>query len=408
MNSAASGLLRLSLFVLLFGQISCRSLDDPKVSPASITEYTQLSDWSHWQASFTSINVWGVPVAGKHQDERMPLLGKKIRSLDTDIALIQEAWTKSTRSKINREVRAPYVTHFKRGGLYGSGVLYLTHWPVSRKSFRPFKLFGDWKNPEYFTTKGIGMTTLNVSGLTLSIFNTHLMADYTERKGPRHKFTAEWKMQLFEVLVHIIEQTDSDAFLIAGDFNISFGNEEYAFWKKMSSLEGTYWEESEGACTSCRENTYKTGKGKDTQLDYVFLSPRLKLVDAYIDYTETYPFRGRRRHLSDHYGITGKVAVKSQMSGIDEFTARQNFKESLEDLIDELENYKSLPLLEEDGPDWPLEDRIEYSIALAEDYLKALSREPLQSSRLREIRRRQDEYFQLFRQNGLLTVTSSM
>lgn len=373
-----------------------------------IPEYTRQRSYADWQARATTFNVWGLPVISKHKKERMPAIGKSIKSRDLDFVMLEEAWLKDGRNDIYNYAGKKYRHDavFKNAPL-DSGLMYLSDTQITRTSFRPFQLFGPVILPDAWAVKGVGVATTEIRDLTVSFFSTHLLAGLPRFEEKRSPFTPEWKGEMFEVVAHMIEQTDSDAFVLGGDFNVHFGDDEYNFWKRFTSLEGTLLEENYGICTWCADNTY--AKKWPRQIDYIFVSPRLKIENVWVDFKEQIDVKDKKSSLSDHYGLTADFSVTQGDSQKDPNMVRQNFRDGLTEVKTELSDYFTLKAAEEQeireqvktqGLDERLclSCRIEKTLKMIEKYEHALD---LPESSLtieeRTLRVRLDSWFDLFK-----------
>ena len=106
-----------------------------------------------------------------------------------------------------------------------------------------------------------------------------------------------------------MEQTDSDVFIALGDFNMNISNLEYSFFKNLTSLQGTTFQESNPEeCTICPGNTFiEVNQGV---LDYIFVSPRLRFESANIFLKDTTLVNGKEMSLSDHYGVESLLKLR--------------------------------------------------------------------------------------------------
>lgn len=379
----------------------------PDALPNRIPDYTRQKDWSNWAARVATYNVWGLPVISKDKEQRMPAIGKAISARGLDVALLQESWLRDGRDEIFYNSGMAHRSRFTVKNTLGSGLMIMSQHPISRRSYRPFQLYGPIFLPDAWAIKGVGMSSSAISGLPVSYYSTHLMAGLPRAKDKRSSFTPEWKMEMFEVIAHVIEQTDSDAFVIGGDFNVSMMAEEYEFWKRLTSLDGTYLEERFGDCTWCADNTYAKGSENARQIDYIFVSPRLQLNQAWVDFKERIKIKKKSRSLSDHYGITAEINVVRGDTNLAPETVRFNFRESLRDLRSELESYYLLKVEEEKAQgemkSQGLDDRvcltcrIKESLKMISRYEEALDQETGHSFEMAHLKSRIESYFDLFK-----------
>ena len=120
--------------------------------------------------------------------------------------------------------------------------------------------------------------------------------------------------ELFEIFTQIVEQTDSDAFILAGDFNMNIYNREYEYFKQLTSLNGVTLQETDVEFVPIALKTHLTKS--EGQLDYIWISPKLKVKEKAIVLNEKHRIDGIRMNLSDHFGIKAKIGIKDQRSNI--------------------------------------------------------------------------------------------
>ena len=410
-NQMGSRMVLLVVTVLVLA--SCRVTAPPLWGP--IPEYTRGTEPPGWSMSLISFNVWGVKLVAKDRDERMPHIGEAVLRRDVDVAVLQEAWLKKNREQIASVVSKPYQHNFEVPRTVGSGLFMLSDHPMTAPAFNEFLLNGRltriWEG-EALAGKGVGSAQLDIRGLPVTLFNTHLIARHGDKYGPQDKWWVERQLQIFEVFKHIIEQTQSDAFIVAGDFNVNPFQREYSYFRRLTSLDGTrFQEEDPQFCTNCPDNVY-TPNAKLGQIDYIFLSPRLGFKKVKRDFEEKVALsRSKVVNLSDHYGWKAEVEVTPDRPHPPPEQVRASTTTAVRELHILLRQYKkehsSLykeqeELEAKEDPNRGIEDRLCIScrindgIRLTQEYLDALegtSSDP----RVQNLRVRLESYFQLFR-----------
>lgn len=390
------------------------SLSGCLVSPESLTtpvpEYTRSGDWSEWRARVATLNIWGLPGVAKYLDERMMRVGPELKRRELDFAFLQETWQKGDRKRIVKDSGLAYGHSFGVPRTIGSGLFNLSAFALTRASFREFSLNGNlaeiWEG-DALAGKGVGMTTLELRGLPISMFNTHAIARYNgngnEVSDPH---TLDRMLQMFEIFRHIVEQTDSDAFVVAGDFNMRHFQTEYQFWRDLTSLDGIRAEETDGkTCTLCEDNPLTSyGEG---QIDYIFVSPRLRIASYQREFDQTFPAGdGARIPLSDHYGWLSQIRVAQPSEiQIEQDRAIAKTAWTISTLRHQLETYlETDPSIDRESPSG-IEDRLcrichvrsaievlrNYEVAMAPETRSAGSKE------VTVLRTRLKSYFGLFR-----------
>ena len=96
---------------------------------------------------------------------------------------------------------------------------------------------GKMGRAEFYSGKGIAKTTIVHNELPVSFFNIHLLS----RKGKdadlyMDRDSLDRMSELFEIFTQVVEQADSDAFVLVGDFNMNIYNREFNFFKKFNLL----------------------------------------------------------------------------------------------------------------------------------------------------------------------------
>ncbi|MCC6276920.1 MAG: hypothetical protein IT289_03270 [Oligoflexia bacterium] len=287
----------------------------PQLTTGSPVEATTQQDWSRWELRVGSLNVWALKYVSKFTSERMPRIGTTIRDRQLDHVLLQEAWTESARQLIQVNSGLPYYHYFHWPRTVGSGLYDLSKFPIRPVYFQPFTMNGSirriWEG-EIFAGKGASLTEVNAHGLLINFINTHAVARHSDTPSDtvEDKYTPERMMQYFEVMQTVIERRTSDAFIVAGDFNSRLTHHDYHFWKTLSSLEGIQIEDvGSPICTAC-PNIYRPSHINGGQLDYIHVSPRLKLSQFNLDFAEPFDSKsGRKLYLSDHFGFVAKIRV---------------------------------------------------------------------------------------------------
>lgn len=381
-------------------------LQNPAPLDHPIDEFTRRGDWSTWTAKLATYNVWDLPPVAEYRAERIPLIAQALKDRDLDLAILQEAWTAPNRRILLRDSGMAEGIAFKVPRTIGSGLFTMSRSHIHRDSFREFTLNGqlwDVTEGDAYAGKGAGMITTVSQRLPISVFNTHLIARYgagNDTFADRH--TPDRMLQLFDTFRHIVEQADSDAFVITGDFNMRASQGEYALWRALTSLDGIRLEETDpAACSYCPDNSYHDSNGG--QIDYVFVSPRLSLKTFTLDFRERFNGKnGQSLNLSDHYGWTATLQGLPAVNAPTPSEVRHSTALAIFEIRTWLENELS-GHVEAQG----IEDRVCRSCRLRDGieslraYEAALSDSELPTGKkgayIRTLRMRLKSYFELFR-----------
>ena len=146
--------------------------------------------------------------------EKLPQIAPKLGAFD--IACVQECFQ---RSHLLLD-QAPFKNFAYFGGLMkpwklaNSGLATLTNLPMGEATMAHYRAHGEFQNR--VASKGILLTRLQVGGLPLDVYNTHMEAgDRSEAQTARHA-------QAREVIAFVQQHSPPDrALILTGDFNMS-------------------------------------------------------------------------------------------------------------------------------------------------------------------------------------------
>ena len=171
------------------------------------------------------LNTWGLSWPfSEDRETRFRALREVIAHSEYDVILLQEVWFRSDHELLRTAL--PYSTYFGifNSGCSGyflplgcSGLTILSRHPFEGVEFTPFKLRGSfWSfDGEIFVHKGLGRARIDVNGIKIDLFTTHLVS-YTV--SPNSKNRRVRYMQSLET-VKYIAQTDADVKIFSGDVN---------------------------------------------------------------------------------------------------------------------------------------------------------------------------------------------
>lgn len=178
-----------------------------------------------------TLNCWGLKYISKLRPERLVEIGRRIASQPEPphIVALQECWVSSDYEAIRTEVSS-ILPHgkFYHSGPFGAGLAILSRWPIEESAMHPYPLNGRptafWRG-DWYVGKGIAHARIRVrfsSGRqeTISVFNTHTHAPYTEGRPDdsylAHRLSQSWEMS--KLLRAAAER--GDLVLGMGDFNM--------------------------------------------------------------------------------------------------------------------------------------------------------------------------------------------
>lgn len=390
--------------IILFG---CES-DRPVALNFPINQYTDSFINSDWKIRAGTLNTFSINLKGKDAKPRNLAMGKQIKKLGIDIMGFQESYQNGAKDLLIENSGLNYNKYFTMGGTLGSGNLILSRNDFTGTSFYYHLLMGEIDNIEMWSGKGIGKVSITHDELPVSFFNLHLISRtgiYSDDWEDEN--TTDRLIELFEVFSQVVEQTDSDAFIVVGDFNMNIFNHEYQFFNKLTNWQGIKFQEEDfSICTFCRENTFNSKS--EGQLDYIWISPRLSFKNKWIDFKQLIKIDDRLSNLSDHYGLVADIEVnKNQAEGnIDDL--KKSALDQIELLIARInkelsKNNKEANFDENKG----VEERLCRSCQLKDAlvnlkaYQKSLRGDDLVTQHEVDIDLRLNSYFELFKPNLL-------
>ncbi|KZL87832.1 endonuclease exonuclease phosphatase [Colletotrichum incanum] len=162
-----------------------------------------------------TLNCWGLKYISKLRPERLAEIGRRIASSPDPphVVALQECWVTADYEAIRAETRhiLPYGK-FYYSGPFGGGLAILSRWPLEESSMLRYPLNGRptafWRG-DWYVGKGIACARIRIRLAdpsspggsrehTISIFNTHTHAPYTENQPGdtylAHRLAQSWEM----------------------------------------------------------------------------------------------------------------------------------------------------------------------------------------------------------------------
>ncbi len=251
-----------------------------------------------------------------------------------DIVAFQEMWSEETFLMFRSELASLYPhSQLYRHGVIGTGLAIFSKHPIRRIDFRPYALngrptgilTGDW-----FAGKGVAYSQIAHPRGLIDIYNTHLIADYSDRSASVHvddDLLAHRIAQL-HALVAQVGRNHNPARVIAtialGDFNTEVTSMP---WKALvgngsacllaSIFDGI--SDYLRPCTcNCPENGYSRPGSVAVTIDNILYDPKSLLLTSHkvafkrslaeSAFSRTAPPGGAPepalpRSFSDHFGV---------------------------------------------------------------------------------------------------------
>ncbi|KAH8844809.1 hypothetical protein MCOR27_008803 [Pyricularia oryzae] len=154
------------------------------------------------EINIVTLNCWGLRFVSKWRSERILEIGRRLSTTAPGIVALQEVWSEEDYEILRRETRAvlPYGKQY-HAGVFGSGLVILSRWPLEESSMfqfplngRPTAFFrGDW-----YAGKGVAHARIRYGpqkSQVIEVFNIHTHAAYeTEAKDSyaAHRASQAW------------------------------------------------------------------------------------------------------------------------------------------------------------------------------------------------------------------------
>ncbi|XP_007484485.1 sphingomyelin phosphodiesterase 2 isoform X2 [Monodelphis domestica] len=228
-----------------------------------------------------NLNCWAIPYMSKHQQVRMQHLGDLLNQKNFDLALLQEVWSERDFESLRQKLLPNYTwAHYFRSGFIGSGLCVFSKHPIQeifQHTFSlngyPYKLHhGDW-----FCGKAVGMVVLEICGILVNVYVTHLHAEYNREHDSylAHRVAQAWELAQF---IHHTSRR-ADVVLLSGDLNSHPGDVGYRLIKEWIGLDDSYLETQdfqgcEDGCTMVPNNCFVNSKEMESfprgvRIDYI-------------------------------------------------------------------------------------------------------------------------------------------
>nr|CAG8466628.1 8362_t:CDS:2 [Entrophospora candida] len=162
-----------------------------------------MSDSSTTTLTVLTLNCWGLKFISKKLQQRMEAIADKLSQSDYEIVCLQEVWVYDNYELICNKTRKrfPY-SRFYSSGVFGSGLVVLSRYPIVEVNFHKYRLnghpikvtHGDW-----YVGKGVASAVVDhpVAGL-IEIFNTHTHAGYGSKNNTDvylgHRTSQGWEI----------------------------------------------------------------------------------------------------------------------------------------------------------------------------------------------------------------------
>ncbi len=163
-------------------------------------------------------NVWGVPVITTRLDERMAALPDAIATLEPELVVLQELWTKEHADRLTKRLaeRGFRDARWFAGAGGATGLFVASKLPLGAHAFRPFSLgeipHSFW-HLDWLVEKGVADVVVRTPLGELGLEATHLQAQYRT-----DAYAVERLAQAVELVTGDPKRA-TEARILAGDFN---------------------------------------------------------------------------------------------------------------------------------------------------------------------------------------------
>ena len=267
---------------------------------------------------------------GPDRVERMEALPEAIMALDPvpEVIVFEEAFKKEHRDMVVDElIKLGYpvkAVHYEKI-IYGTGIMLISAFELEKVEYTPFRVDGDWFDPEHYSGKGIFHYLLKTQDGPLDVYGTHPIArfkplyDKDGRHRDRDRRTIDRLIEMEMICRTVMEQNlpSARSVILTGDMNASPD-----MWSYQYLLQRGGFEDSFAACnpgkaesTYCPTNTMV--EGDFSRIDHIFyrnmpgdngfwlvpLQSRVVMKEP-IELSD-----GRMVSLSDHYGVLTEFEI---------------------------------------------------------------------------------------------------
>lgn len=242
---------------------------------------------TEYSISVLTFNIWALPGNfSSDKRKRIEAIGQAICDLKYDVVCLQEVWTKKDYKEIKQYISKAYpYHHYFYSGLLGSGLCTFSKWPIEECFYYRFPLNGYFHmihHGDWCGGKGVGIVQLNIQGLIVNVYNTHLHAQYSILDSG-DSYLAHRVIQAFDTALFIkLTAESADVSILAGDLNAEPTSLCMKIISCVAGLEDIYdlaaVKELKPETNDCHRNTYRD-KTLETsfpgrRIDYILIKSK--------------------------------------------------------------------------------------------------------------------------------------
>ncbi|XP_014847887.1 PREDICTED: sphingomyelin phosphodiesterase 2 [Poecilia mexicana] len=273
-----------------------------------------------------SLNCWGIHYLSKHCSQRYQMIGEMLCKEQHDIVLLQEVWSEKDFLYLKVKLASTHPhSHYFKSGVIGSGLaIFAKHrihdtflYRYSLNGYPYMAHHGDW-----FGGKAVGMAILNIAGLTVNVYVTHLHAEYSREKDSylSHRVVQAWELQQF--IRHT--STGADVVIVGGDLNMHPQDLGCRLLMSYTGLKDSYIETAkfdgcENGMTLIADNLFISKNElipfeKGIRIDYILFKGS-STAKIYCDFMSTTKgsVPGHPLPYSDHEALTAELRLESHI-----------------------------------------------------------------------------------------------
>lgn len=274
-----------------------------------------------------TLNCWSIPIPllCKDRKERIQSIAESLSTDDYDVVLLQEIWSPSDYNFISQVTATNFPhSHYFHSGAIGSGMCIFSRFPIKDTHYLQFHLngyahkllHGDW-----FGGKGVGLVKLDMNGLNINVYVTHIHAEYNRVDDEYRGHRLIQSFQLSQFVKHTSESCD--LVIVGGDFNMDSSYLSYKLilanamlcdtWNKKKRVSGDHY--GYGCTDETPTNSYTSSSSLEKypygrRIDFIFYRTNAG-CQATVESCQTVMGRipGKNINYSDHEGVTSNLTI---------------------------------------------------------------------------------------------------
>lgn len=261
---------------------------------------------------FATFNAWLIPERmriAKKTSVRTKHITNAVSNCDCDVLAMQEVWLPGLykQNLLNPEnfSKSYKYFHYFRAGTVGSGLVTFSKYPIIGVDYfqftmcsSPFRFdHGDW-----YGAKGIGVCYIESPAGLLSVYNTHLVAEYKKYTYVEHRIVEAME------LVRFIQRTARGHAILLGDLNLTPDSIEYEIVTKFGGLTDLWKGEETFFTFNLPENPFYISNDPALRIDYVMIpnGNKFEVIDKGYIFQET---EDKSIWFSDHSGLQVRLKL---------------------------------------------------------------------------------------------------